>query len=255
MDLGYKIIAVDFDGTLCENKWPEIGEPNTKLIEYLRERKEAGNKVILWTCRNGELLFDAIVWCLGQGLSFDAINENLPEVIEKMGGDSRKIFAHEYIDDRMINQYLDIPSAYPDIFSKKSEPEWKRIDSFMNGMTILGSRHNLKRMSEKLHTLEQVSGQNIDTLISLFAEGCTLITPEAKKVIDSIDKKALGEFIHEHYDEFVKTEEVKHTEATEPIIFGQVDYYRESVKSVVDKINAVGNPNLVFPDEFKQDKY
>lgn len=23
-----KIIAVDFDGTLCENKWPEIGEAN-----------------------------------------------------------------------------------------------------------------------------------------------------------------------------------------------------------------------------------
>lgn len=41
------IIAVDFDGTLCENKWPEIGMPNEELIEYLKKRQANGEKLIL----------------------------------------------------------------------------------------------------------------------------------------------------------------------------------------------------------------
>ena len=39
MDLGFEIIAVDFDGTLCENKWPDIGEPNVDLISYLKKQQ------------------------------------------------------------------------------------------------------------------------------------------------------------------------------------------------------------------------
>lgn len=95
----HKIIAVDFDGTLCENKWPEIGKPNTELIAYLTKRQKAGDKLILWTCRVGERLENAVRWSAEQGLIFDAVNENLPETLEWMG-DSRKIFANEYIDDR-----------------------------------------------------------------------------------------------------------------------------------------------------------
>ena len=56
-----KIIAVDFDGTLCENSWPEIGEPNEELIEYLRNRKKDGDKLILWTCRVEDMLQKAVV--------------------------------------------------------------------------------------------------------------------------------------------------------------------------------------------------
>lgn len=100
-DVKHKIIAVDFDGTLCENKWPEIGAPNKNLIWYLLGRQVAGAKIILWTCRKGEELEAAVEWCKEHRLWFDAVNENLPETIEFMGGDSRKIFAHEYIDDRM----------------------------------------------------------------------------------------------------------------------------------------------------------
>lgn len=98
--IDFKIIAVDFDGTLCENKWPEIGAPNEELINHLKSQQVVGNKVILWTCREGDLLSDAINWCRGHGLLFDAINENLPDVIREFGGSNRKIFAHEYIDDR-----------------------------------------------------------------------------------------------------------------------------------------------------------
>lgn len=81
-----QIIAVDFDGTLCENKWPEIGEPNTELISYLIEmRKTFDAKIILWTCRAGEMLDKAVNWCSEHGLEFDAVNENLPHIVEELG--------------------------------------------------------------------------------------------------------------------------------------------------------------------------
>lgn len=94
------IIAVDFDGTLCENKWPEIGMPNEELIEYLKKRQANGEKLILWTSRNEEQTKEAVEWCKKYGLIFDAVNDNLPEIVEAFGGNCRKIFANEYIDDR-----------------------------------------------------------------------------------------------------------------------------------------------------------
>jgi hypothetical protein len=99
-NMSNKIIAVDFDGTLCENKWPEIGEPNMEMIEYLRTQQSLGAKVILWTCRDGGELADALIWCMEHGLSFDTVNRNLPEIVEKFGRDCRKIFADVYIDDK-----------------------------------------------------------------------------------------------------------------------------------------------------------
>lgn len=99
----YKIIAVDFDGTLCEDKFPEIGEPYQALIDYLKRAQDEGNKLILWTCREGKYLEDAISWCMKRGLVFDAYNANLPEIIAEYGRDSRKIFADIYIDDHRIS--------------------------------------------------------------------------------------------------------------------------------------------------------
>jgi hypothetical protein len=96
----YKIIAVDFDGCLCTNAWPEIGEPNTKLIYRLKFRRAHGDKLILWTCREGDKLREAVEWCRKHHLEFDAVNENLPEMNALYGNDSRKIGADRYIDDK-----------------------------------------------------------------------------------------------------------------------------------------------------------
>lgn len=104
------IIAVDFDGTLCENQWPEIGLPNTKLIKELIYRRKQGDKLILWTNRVDDKLENAVNWCKEQGLEFDAINDNLPEIVESFGSNSRKVFANIYIDDRANNRY-DLPFA------------------------------------------------------------------------------------------------------------------------------------------------
>lgn len=99
--MDFKVIAVDFDGTLCENHWPDIGAPNVEVINYIKCQKLAGSKIILWTCRTDGDLKNALTWCKKQGLEFDAVNSNIPEAIELYGSDSRKIYADEYIDDKM----------------------------------------------------------------------------------------------------------------------------------------------------------
>lgn len=95
-----KIYAVDFDGTLAKTKFPEIIAPIEEMFEVCQQIKENGDILILWTCRCGKDLEDAVAFCKEHGLEFDYINENVPENIEKWGNDSRKIFAHEYIDDK-----------------------------------------------------------------------------------------------------------------------------------------------------------
>lgn len=95
-----RIIAVDFDGTLCTDRYPQIGMPNLPLIRLLKREREAGKRVILWTCRCGGALGEAVAWCRGHGLEFDAVNENVPEIMEMYGTESRKISADVYIDDK-----------------------------------------------------------------------------------------------------------------------------------------------------------
>ena len=97
-----RIIAVDFDGTLCINAWPDIGAPNEAVLDYVLQQKQSGAKVILWTNRVGERLDAAVQWCNDYGLTFDAVNENLPEIVKAFGGDCRKVYADEYLDDRMV---------------------------------------------------------------------------------------------------------------------------------------------------------
>lgn len=68
--MDFEIIAVDFDGTLCTNKWPDIGVPNLTLIEWLKQEALHGTRLILWTCRDGEMLEQAKAWCADHGLYF-----------------------------------------------------------------------------------------------------------------------------------------------------------------------------------------
>ena len=99
-------IAVDFDGTLCEDNFPNIGQPKQDMIDLVKRAQKAGAKLVLWTCRrndsNGEHLNRAVDWCKNQGLTFDSVNENLPEVQKKWGGDTRKVMVDYYLDDKNI---------------------------------------------------------------------------------------------------------------------------------------------------------
>lgn len=96
------IVAVDFDGVLVEDRFPHVGEPRTRVIARVHRYKELGYRVILWTCRHGEALEYAVNWCKEQGIEFDAINENIPEVKEMFGTDTRKVYADFYIDDKSV---------------------------------------------------------------------------------------------------------------------------------------------------------
>lgn len=98
------VIACDFDGTLFTDDYPYIGKPIWKTINFCKEQQAKGAILILWTCRNGENLQEAIDLCEAVGLYFDYINENTDENLSLYKGkDNRKIFADIYIDDRAIN--------------------------------------------------------------------------------------------------------------------------------------------------------
>lgn len=99
----HPIWAIDFDGTLTSGgKFPYIGKPNVSLIELLKMAKLQGVRLILWTSREGNYLNEAIEWCKDHGLEFDAVNDNLPEIIERCGN-SRKVIANLFIDDRAFH--------------------------------------------------------------------------------------------------------------------------------------------------------
>ena len=100
------IYGVDFDGTLCESKWPDIGAPNLLLIDFLKRRRDAGDQVILVTMREGMKLDEALKWCSSFGLIFDAVNDNLPQIKGFFGGNPRKIFCNAYIDDTNVDKAI-----------------------------------------------------------------------------------------------------------------------------------------------------
>jgi len=121
-------IAVDFDGCLCKDEWPDIGEPNQLVINALVKRKAEGAKIILWTCREGQHLQAAVMWCLNHGLKFDAINDNLEENKAAYGNNCRKVWADEYWDDKAIPVLLPSISEIPSL----EEARGKRIKAFWN---------------------------------------------------------------------------------------------------------------------------
>lgn len=100
------IIAVDFDGILCENKFPHIGPPNYRVITLIRQLIDKGHEVILWTSRADNELIKAVDWCDSYGLHFTAINKNAPSNKAKYASQypngTRKIYADIYIDDHNL---------------------------------------------------------------------------------------------------------------------------------------------------------
>lgn len=97
-----KAIAIDFDGCLCDNAYPAIGAPHWGVIARAKMEQEVGAGLILWTCREGQLLLEAVAACESWGLHFDAINESLPSWIAAFDNAPRKVGASEYWDDRAV---------------------------------------------------------------------------------------------------------------------------------------------------------
>lgn len=97
------IIAIDFDGVLCEDRFPEIGAPDYEVVSLVRQLIDAGHEVILWTCRVDARLQEAVEWCEDRGLRFCAVNENAPSNrarwAAKYPNGTRKVYADVYVED------------------------------------------------------------------------------------------------------------------------------------------------------------
>lgn len=101
MILEKRVIAVDFDGTIVESRYPEIGKERPFAFQTLRALQEKGFLLVLWTCRSGKLLDDAVELCRKNGVEFYAVNCNFPDD-DKAENYMRKIDADIYIDDRNL---------------------------------------------------------------------------------------------------------------------------------------------------------
>jgi hydroxymethylpyrimidine pyrophosphatase-like HAD family hydrolase len=99
----YTLYAIDFDGTLVENQWPEIGKTNRDVLKAVQNLEKAGDKWILWTMRSGKPLEEAKEWCRKHDIDPIAINDNDPKLIEDFGNNPRKVYADWYIDDHNLN--------------------------------------------------------------------------------------------------------------------------------------------------------
>jgi hypothetical protein len=111
-------IAVDFDGTIVEHRYPKIGEEIPFATETLKILAQERHKLILWTVREGELLEEAIEWCR-QRVFFYSVNKDYPEEEKSHNGFSRKLKADLFIDDRNLGGLPDWGTIYQMIHEQK----------------------------------------------------------------------------------------------------------------------------------------
>ncbi len=114
-----KLIAIDFDGTIVEDKYPDIGKPLIFAFETMKKMQEDGHRLVLWTYRKGKRLDEAVEFCKKNGIEFYAVNKNFVE--EDYTPDvPRKLKADIFIDDRNIGGFIG----------------WGRIYQILNGEDV-----------------------------------------------------------------------------------------------------------------------
>ena len=135
------LIAVDFDGTIVEHRYPEIGEEVPFATETLRMLRNDGHRLILWSVREGKLLTDAVEWCRQHGVEFYAVNHDYPE--EKNENNpyfSRKLKVDVFIDDRNVGGLPDWGTIYQMITQQTS---WQQIleESHQPALSVQPRKH------------------------------------------------------------------------------------------------------------------
>ncbi|MBR6962955.1 MAG: hypothetical protein IKH86_04900 [Prevotella sp.] len=114
-------IAVDFDGTIVEHEYPNIGREIPFATDTLKMLIKDQHKLILWSCREDQLLQDAIDWCRERGVEFYAVNKDYPEEkVEYNNHFTRKLKVDMFIDDRNVGGLPDWGVIYEMISKKKS---------------------------------------------------------------------------------------------------------------------------------------
>lgn len=134
-------IAVDFDGTIVEHKYPEIGEEVPFAIATLKRLQEEGEcRLILWSSRTGDLLQEAVDFCKNRGLEFYAVNKDFPE--ESDDAPQHKVVADIYIDDRNLGGL----------------PDWGMIYSIIRGKIcpVYEDAHEVRRKKSLIKRLSRL---------------------------------------------------------------------------------------------------
>ena len=138
------IIAVDFDGTIVEHKYPAIGKEIPFATDVLSALADEGHKIILWTVREGKLLEEAVEFCRARGLEFYAVNSDTPDgSMFRQGPDSRKVCADVYIDDCNIGGIPDWGEIYRMLSGRSGHPARRRRRSFWK--RLFGRHHRRRR--------------------------------------------------------------------------------------------------------------
>lgn len=135
------IIAVDFDGTIVEHKYPAIGNEIPFATETLKQLIRDHHKLILWSVREGDLLQEAVDWCRERGVEFFAVNKDFPEEQQTEEHHfSRKIKADLFIDDRNLGGLPDWGTIY-DMISRHKK--WDQV--FMDDADGVEFQHRSKK--------------------------------------------------------------------------------------------------------------
>jgi len=134
------IIAVDFDGTVVDHRYPKIGKPKLFAFETLKQLQKQEHQLILWTYRAGIELKEAVDFRKKNGIEFYAINSNYPEEVLDESNTSRKIYADIYIDDRNIGGF----------------PGWSEIWKLINQFDSDTTTYNIKKEINKIDYSEKI---------------------------------------------------------------------------------------------------
>ncbi|MBL7764893.1 MAG: hypothetical protein JNJ58_02285 [Chitinophagaceae bacterium] len=125
-----KTIAVDFDGTIVEDRYPQIGKPLIFAFDTLRQLQLDGHRLILWTYRDGAMLDEAVTFCRQNGIEFYAVNKNYPEE-EFNAMTIRKLNVDLFIDDRNVGGFPGWGKIYQDLYQQKiPEPTIQKKSRF-----------------------------------------------------------------------------------------------------------------------------
>ena len=139
-------IAVDFDGTIVEHEYPEIGKEKLFAFLTLKELAKKGARLILWTFRTGKELEDAVEFCRKNGVEFYAVNKNYPEeIMNETAG--RKIDADIFIDDKNIGGF----------------PGWSEVWQMLNPFETEQREAERKIASKPVSIFKRLLNRNIDS--------------------------------------------------------------------------------------------
>lgn len=115
-------IAVDFDGTVVADAYPEIGKPLPFALQTLKELSKE-HQIILWTCRVGHYLDDAVKLLEDGGVRLFAVNKNFPDEDPSDDHVMRKIDADLFIDDRNFGGFPGWSAVWKQLGKDAQEPE------------------------------------------------------------------------------------------------------------------------------------